>query len=214
MASFEKFTAGAVYNEIRHVERTIENSSNENIDPDLIGECYKLSPYRDMSDYSYYRHLVDNSYLFNRSDVKTAFGIVSTAPQDLSKEREDDFFQATYDFIAERYGEDKIVSAAVHKDESNCRPHIHVIICPRVEDPKHEQGYKICMSDVIGRNEYRDFHVDYQHYITNVANIPCTVKSGITRQQGGNKNSSQYKAELAERQKDPNALKKAWGVND
>lgn len=211
MASFKKFTAGAVLNEIRHVERTIENNSNENIDSDLLKECYKLSPEREISDYSYYRHLIDNSYVFNRADVKTAAGIVCTAPEDLPKELEDSFFQATYDFIEDRYGEDKIVSAAVHKDESDCRSHIHVIICPRVEDPKHEQGWKICMSDVIGRNEYRDFHVDYQHYITNTAHIPCTVKSGITRQQGGNKASRQYKQELAERQKDPDALKKAWG---
>lgn len=212
MASFKKFTAGAVMNQIRHVERTIENPSNTNIEQDKLDSCYNLAPYRGMSSYSYFKQLIDSSYVYGRADVKVMAGIVCTAPHDLRKEQEDSFFEATYDFIAERYGEENIITAPVHKDETDCRPHIHVLICPRVKDnnPKHEQEYKICMNDVLTRDEYRDFHSAYQEYLNKVG-IRCTVSSGITKRQGGNKDSRQYKKELAEKQNDPDALKKAWG---
>ena len=42
MASIQKFKASEVSNQIRHIERTIENPSNEDIDKEKISEDYLL----------------------------------------------------------------------------------------------------------------------------------------------------------------------------
>ena len=42
MASVKKFAEAEVYNQIRHVERTIENPGNKDIDPGKIDLDYYL----------------------------------------------------------------------------------------------------------------------------------------------------------------------------
>ena len=49
MASVTKFTAGAVYNQLRHNLRQIAHSSNPDIDPVRLRQDYVLSPDRGMS---------------------------------------------------------------------------------------------------------------------------------------------------------------------
>ena len=44
-------------------------------------------------------------------------------------EKENKFFQGTFNFIADRYGEDNIINNAVHRDEAGL-PHLHVLFCP------------------------------------------------------------------------------------
>lgn len=46
MASVEKFSAGAVRNQLRHNRREIEHSGNPDIDPSRQGQDYVLSPDR------------------------------------------------------------------------------------------------------------------------------------------------------------------------
>ena len=55
MASVEKFTASAVVNQLRHIERTIKNSSNPDIDADKVHENYSLAPDRGKSSYGYFK---------------------------------------------------------------------------------------------------------------------------------------------------------------
>ena len=54
MASVTKFTAGAVYNQLRHNLRQIAHSGNPDIDPARLRQDYVLSPDRGMSDYDYF----------------------------------------------------------------------------------------------------------------------------------------------------------------
>ena len=108
MASVEKFSAGAVRNQLRHNRREIEHSGNPDIDPSRQGQDYVLSPDRGMSDYDYFLQRKSELYCYNRDDVKVMAGWVVTAPQDLDPERYDNFFCATYDFLANRYGEENV----------------------------------------------------------------------------------------------------------
>lgn len=55
--------------------------------------------------------------------------------------REREFFEASYGFLAERYGRGNVISAYVHMDEA--QPHMHFAFVPVAEDPKHEQGFKL-----------------------------------------------------------------------
>lgn len=195
MASFKKFTDSAVFNQIRHVERTIEHPRNTDIDSSRLSLDYNLAPDRGMSSYSYYKSLIESSYVYGRSDVKTLAGIIVTAPKDLDEDMQADFFQAAYDFLAEKLGgedEMNIITAPVHYDESG-EPHMHLLFSPLVRDEKHlEYDYKVCMNDYLTRDFYRDFHPQFQSYLDDLG-IDCTVNSGITKRQGGNITVKQYK---------------------
>lgn len=95
MASVEKFSAGAVRNQLRHNRREIEHSGNPDIDPSRQGQDYVLSPDRGMTEYDYFLHRKSELYCYNRDDVKVMAGWIVTAPQDLDPARYDDFFCAT-----------------------------------------------------------------------------------------------------------------------
>ena len=60
MASVVKFTAGAVYNQLRHNLRQIAYSGNPDIDPARLRQDYVLSPDRGMSDYDYFQERLAN----------------------------------------------------------------------------------------------------------------------------------------------------------
>lgn len=96
MASVEKFSAGAVRNQLRHNRREIEHSGNPDIDPSRQGQDYVLSHDRGMTEYDYFLHRKSELYCYNRDDVKVMAGWIVTAPQDLDPARYDDFFCATY----------------------------------------------------------------------------------------------------------------------
>ena len=104
MASVEKFSAGAVRNQLRHNRREIEHSSNLDIDPSRQGQDYVLSPDRGMTEYDYFKQRISQLYVYNRNDIKVMAGWVVTAPQNLDPKRYDDFFCSTYDFLENRYG--------------------------------------------------------------------------------------------------------------
>ena len=83
MASVEKFSAGAVRNQLRHNRREIEHSGNPDIDPSRQGQDYVLSPDRGMTEYDYFLQRKSELYCYNRDDIKVMAGWVVTAPQDL-----------------------------------------------------------------------------------------------------------------------------------
>ena len=95
MACAMKFSAGAVRNQLRHNRRTLEHSSNRDIDPERLEHDYVLSPDRGMTEYDYFLQRKSELYCYNRDDIKVMAGWVVTAPQDLDPERFDDFFCAT-----------------------------------------------------------------------------------------------------------------------
>lgn len=107
MACAMKFSAGAVRNQLRHNRRTIEHSSNRDIDPERLEHDYVLSPDRGMTGYDYFLQRKSELYCYNRDDVKVMVGWIVTAPQDLDPARYDDFFCASYDFLENRYGKEK-----------------------------------------------------------------------------------------------------------
>lgn len=86
------------------------------------------------------------------------------------------------------------MQAIVHDDEGG-QPHLHFCFVPVVEDPKHEQGYKICANDVLDRRELRNFHPDLQRYLNEHGLEDARVMTGVTKRQGGNRTVAQLKAE-------------------
>lgn len=192
MASVKKFCDSQIDYQIRHIERTVEKPTNEDINKEKLNECYFLSPDRGVTNYDYYLQRKSECYLYGRDDVKTAFGWVITAPEDVKEGQEDLFFCVVYEFLCQRYGGEKnVLSCTVHKDESG-RPHMHFIAMPIVEDKKRG-GEKFCANDVLTRADLRNFHPDLQRYLK-ANGVSGTVMTGITKRQGGNRTVAELKA--------------------
>lgn len=140
--------------------------------------------------------------LHNRNDIKVMAGWVVTAPQNLDPKRYDDFFCSTYDFLENRYGKENVIQAIVHDDEGG-QPHLHFCFVPVVEDPKHDEGYKVCANEVLDRRELRNFHPDLQRYLDEHGLEDAHIMTGVTKQQGGNRTVAQLKAEREQEIKRP-----------
>lgn len=203
MASVEKYSSNqAVVNIIRHNAREIADSSNPDIDRTRSGDNESLLPPRDVSDYQYFKDRLSEVRVFNRADVVKLAGWIITCPADCPPEREGEFFALAHQFMNERYGEENCVQSVIHRDEAG-RSHLHYLTIPIVPDRKHG-GEKLCAKEVLTRKELRNFHPALQKYLYD-HDMPVTVHSGITREQGGNKTVRQLKQETRERE-----VEKQW----
>ena len=192
MASVKKFTESAVVNQLRHIERTIAHPENMDIEKDRTVQIYSLLPQREISSYEYYRQRKSELYCYNRADVKVMAGWIVTAPKDLPMSEMEKFFNVTYEFLSERYGEKNCVQAVVHNDEGG-QPHIHFLFIPAAADKKHG-GEKICANDVLNKAELRNFHSALQKYLLDHG-VQANILTGITKTQGGNRTVRELKQE-------------------
>lgn len=192
MASVKKFTESAVVNQLRHIERTIAHPENMDIEKDRTVQNYSLLPQRGISSYEYYRQRKSELYCYNRADVKVMAGWIVTALKDLPMSEMEKFFNVTYEFLAERYGEKNCVQAVVHNDEGG-QPHIHFLFIPAAADKKHG-GEKICANDVLNKAELRNFHSALQKYLLDYG-VQANILTGITKTQGGNRTVRELKQE-------------------
>ena len=213
MASVKKFNEAAVVNLLRHCNREIYLDSNQDIDPTRTGLNYNLTPYRDQSDYEYYKQRKSELYCYNRADVKTMAGWIVTAPIEIETYSEQMiFFETVTNFLSERYGIENIVNVSVHYDEGKMeklldkwgnpitddnglpikrlvlgRPHLHFNFIPVTADknPKHKQSQKICANNVLNKKDLQHFHPDLQKYL-NEHGIKANVNTGVTKKNGRN----------------------------
>ena len=192
MASVKKFTESAVVNQLRHIERTIAHPEKMDIEKDRTVQNYSLLPQREISSYEYYRQRKSELYCYNRADVKVMAGWIVTAPKDLPMSEMEKFFNVTYEFLSERYGEKNCVQAVVHNDEGG-QPHIHFLFIPAAADKKHG-GEKICANDVLNKAELRNFHSALQKYLLDHG-VQANILTGITKTQGGNRTVRELKQE-------------------
>ena len=180
---------------LAHHERSLRNNSNKDIDSERFCENKRLHPQRGISDKAYYYSLIDDCYVYGRADVKTMGEIIVTAPKELDKSREDEFFRAVYGALNEFCaGEKYCVSARVHGDESGAA-HLHYDFVPAVPDrnPKHPHDHKVCMTEVLSKKKYYELH----SYLQAKAGDPFGVNlhSRVTKAQGGNRTVRELKRE-------------------
>lgn len=198
---FEKYKQTSVSGLLYHNERGIytpdtANHSNENIDPSRTHLNYSL-----LSDpergYTRHKKKLDEIERITkertgrglRKDAVTLCSWIVTAPQDLPEDKQPEFFQNTYNALCERYGEDNVISATVHNDET--QPHLHFCFIPIVED---EQGNKrLCAKNLENPQSLRKIHVDLQKRLESELNCPVNILNGATA--GGNKTIAQLQAE-------------------
>lgn len=195
MAAFTKFAASAVRNQIKHIERTLVKLP-EHIDGNKVRTDYFLSPDKGMSTYDYYTHRISELYCLKREDVKPLAGCIITAPQELAPENYQLFFQSSYEYLCNLFGEENCISCVVHMDEE--QPHLHYLFIPVAKSSKHPGG-KVSAKEVLTRKLLRDFHQSWQNYLNKIferLGIKAPrVYTGVTARKGGNKTINQLKQE-------------------
>ena len=160
----EKFTKGAIFGLLSHVERKFANYSNENIDTDKKGDDYtftakaKPAPIANISGKKRYDEIMTRCKCQNRKDVNVLCSVCLHLPKDVPPEEEERFFRVSYKFLKQRYCQyDNLVTAVVHRDEE--RPHLHFVFVPVVKDKKKDR-LKVSAKEVVNRTDLKTLHKD------------------------------------------------------
>ncbi|MEM5768455.1 MAG: MobV family relaxase [Bacillota bacterium] len=143
---FKKHHVGAIAPMYRHNERTKSSyESNPDIDPTRKQDNYYLIAPK-QSYYMEIERLIKLNECRRRSNsVLMVETIISVTPEyfdRLPAGEQKEFFQSVTDFMKQRIGEQNILSAIVHMDETS--PHMHLCFCPITKDGR------LCAKDILG----------------------------------------------------------------
>ena len=184
MASFailriEKRKLGSVTPINNHHERLKEKyKSNEDIDPERTHLNYHLvepeGKYRQKA-----LDRIDEVGAKRRKDSVVMQDVLITASPDWidakSYEEQVEYFDHAFDFIADRYGRDNILSAVVHMDEAH--PHMHLVFVPITHEGKLSS--KTLMGGPKGMEKLQDdFH---EHMARKYPDLTRGISKKITK---------------------------------
>lgn len=120
-------------------------------------------------------------FRLNRSDVVESFSIVCTLPSDreYTKEEQEEFFQKSFEFVQQQFGQENVLQGYVHLDETT--PHLHCVVLPIVECDMSKKSIhydeKLSCKEVLTPKLFRDFHTNYQHYLDDELSFETRVVS-------------------------------------
>lgn len=202
MAHAAKYAASASGHMLSHYDRSKDNLSG-NIDPSRTHLNYNLAPDHEMSQLDFIHQRMSEVRVHKRADVNIMCDWVVTLPkfQNMNERihvtpNHDAvsklFFERTYQFMAARYGEQNVISAYVHRDETT--DHMHFAFVPVTEDKKRG-GEKLSAKDVITRADLRTFHEDLERYLDSFHDWHFEVLNEATKD--GNKAIEELKRETA-----------------
>lgn len=207
MANFAKYAAAATGHLMVHYERGKgENGEyvrfgNQAIDLDLTPENYNLAPHHEGGQLAFLHQRLSEVKVQKRADVNVMGSWVVTLPKgEYTRQQQQDFFAAAYQFLADRYGEQNVISAYVHRDES--QPHMHFSFVPIVPDRKWNAKHpdnpreKVSAKECVTKGDLDQFHKQLQTYLDRQFGADLfPVLNGATA--GGNKTIAQMKENLA-----------------
>lgn len=203
MANLKKFTKAACGHMFKHYERAKEFNpdtgqleyvkfANQQIDTRRSHLNYNLAVHQTLRQGDFIRKRCSEVKLQNRKDVNVMCSWVLTAPKDLPEKEQSDFFKASYEFMANRYGRENVISAYVHLDETS--PHIHFAFIPITADKK-KGGYKVSAKEVITKHELQVFHQELYKHIEKALGHSVGILNGETK--GENKSIAELKEKSA-----------------
>ena len=193
MANVDKFTRATTGHLCAHYERAKDENGeyirfgNQNIEVDRTPLNYNLAPEHDGGQVEFIRKRTSEVKCLNRADVNVMCSWVITLPQGFNRDR--DFFEATYKFLAEKYGEKNVISAYVHMDEK--QPHMHFSFVPVVVGKNDKE--KVSAKELLTKIELHRFHPALQTALETVLGQDVPVLNGATI--GGNRTVAELKAE-------------------
>ena len=148
---FQKKTGGKLLNTQKHNERQKERyKSNPDIDRERSDENIHL---KTPSPGGYKRAVLERTEKagcrLRKDSVMMIETLITASPElfrEMSREEMMDFMKRAYTFVAERVGEDNIVSAVIHLDEKT--PHMHLCFVPLTKN------HRLCAKEILGNRTH------------------------------------------------------------
>ena len=132
-------------------------ASNPQIDSERTRNNYRFTPYFGKTYTEYINGRIKELGLSPRKDavVMNSFVVGSDKQffDGLAKVEQYNFFSACYKFFAERYGEENIIAAVVHNDEST--PHMHFNLMPITPDGR------LCSKQLFDKPQLQQLQTDF-----------------------------------------------------
>lgn len=187
-----KYTRGTLGHMLGHYDRT-KDGLGENVVPERTQLNYNLAvDDQPLKQLDFVHKRLGEVRCLKRKDVNVLCDWVVTMPKDLADEYREPFFKAAYNFFAEKYGHDNVVSAYVHMDET--QPHMHFAFVPVTEDKKRG-GEKVSAKEVITKNDLKTFHTDLERHLDSFRDWHFEVVNEATKD--GNKEIAELKKQTA-----------------
>lgn len=201
--------------------------ANQDIDTERTHLNYNLAPERPQGQIGFIKQRMSEIKCQNRADINVMCSCVVTLPRkepqeidvnksewliddvtkeatptkivykDYSEEERQLFFETAYDVLKGKFGEENVISAYVHKDET--RDHMHFAFVPAVDDKawnkKHPEQprQKLSAKECITQTLLQSFHKDLQAALDKEFGEDFfPVLNGATL--GGNKTVAELKA--------------------
>lgn len=143
---FKKHHVGAIAPMYRHNERTKQSyESNPDIDPTRKQDNYHLITPKQSYYMEIERLITLNGSRRRANSVMMVETIISVTPEYIDRlpaREQKELFQSVTDFMKQRVGDQNILSAIVHMDETS--PHMHLCFCPITKDGR------LCAKDILG----------------------------------------------------------------
>lgn len=181
----EKYNARAIGRMFNHYERQEGDGvkrGNASIDPARTHLNYNLAAeMQPFAGAEFIRKRLEGVKVQKRSDVIKFCDCIVNPPADLPAERHREFFKHAFDFLADRYGRNNVVSAYVHLDETS--PHMHFSFVPVVKNTgKSADKFpeKLCARDMVTRQDLQTLHPDAQQYMQDKMKCPVRMLNGAT----------------------------------
>lgn len=172
-----KYTKGTLGHMLGHYDRT-KDGLGENVVPERTQLNYNLAvDDQPLKQLDFVHKRLGEVRCLKRKDVNVLCDWVVTMPKDLADEYREPFFKAAYNFFAEKYGHDNVVSAYVHMDEM--QPHMHFAFVPVVADRKRD-GWKLSAKEAITRVDLQHIHEQMQTQLTQELGVPVNLLNEAT----------------------------------
>lgn len=173
-----KFGMNGIKGLQRHYQREVapEHSSNKDIRWIKTQENYDLHTNGNINFNLVVKNRIEKGRVSDKTLRKDAVVVISILVasdkeffEQLGPRREKAFFEASYAFLKDRYGEDNVISAMVHKDEST--PHMHFTLVPITKDGR------LSAKTMFDRNELRGLQSDFPNHLQKQG---FTIERGIS----------------------------------
>ncbi|GHV00822.1 plasmid recombination enzyme type 3 [Clostridia bacterium] len=198
MAHLQKFTQADYPKLLMHYERAKDADGNyhkfKNQDIDLSRTFlnYNVADFQTLPQAEFMDKRLAQLKIFKRGDVKYLCDWIVTLPKILGNADERKFFDAVFRFLAGKYKQENVISAYVHKDET--QPHMHFAFIPVATDKK-KNIEKLCSKDICSRDDLLKFHDELDNYLTDVFGYSTGVRNGATAE--GNRSIDKLKRDTA-----------------
>ena len=197
---FGKYKSGNVFGLQKHNQRENKNYSNMDIDKARTPLNYDLVNQGNINYLKRVKSIIEANRTSERAIRKDATVMTSTIVTSdkgffdkLSLKEQRLFFEESYKFLKECYGEKNIVSAVVHMDETT--PHMHLTAVPLTDDGK------LSAKTIIDRKFLRHIQKAIPELLQSKG---FDIERGVEGSAKGHTDTNEYKKEQLKKLKDEN----------